>query len=106
MGRPRKDGSGSGETSQESLVFRIGKWEIRVDNRNYTVGYREDPKQRYLYQMQFCNSLEGGLENLSKRIMTDKFINNNLPDTEKTLAGAIKMIKEHNEWFREMTKGC
>ena len=105
MGRPRIDGSSGGETSQESLVFRTGKWEVRVDNRNYTVGYREDPNQRYLYQMQFCASLKGALKNLSGRILTDKFINNNLPETERTLASTIEMIEEHDAWFEELTMG-
>lgn len=105
MGRPRLDGSSGGETAQESLVFRVGKWEIRVDNRNYTVGYRDDPKQRYLYQMQFCASLKAALKNLSRRILTDKFINNNLPETERTLASTIEMIEEHDAWFEELTIG-
>lgn len=105
MGRPKADGSSGGETSQESLVFRTGKWEIRVDNRNYTVGYREDPGQRYLYQMQFCSSFKAALKNLSNRILTDKFINNKLPDTERTLKSAIEMIETHDEWIRELTKG-
>jgi len=105
MGRPKSDGSSGGETSQESLVMRIGKWEVRVDNRNYTVGYREDPKQRYLYQMQFVSSLKEALKNLSRRILTDKFINNNLPDTQRTLASAIEMIEEHDAWIEELTLG-
>lgn len=105
MAKEEKESIDSEQAAQESLVFRIGKWEIRVGSRNYTIGYREDPEQRYLYQMQFVATLKEALKNLSGRILVDKFINNNLPDTQRTLGGAIDMIEAHDAWFEELVMG-
>lgn len=106
MGRPGKEEDpDKGDTSQDALILRTGKWEVRVDARNHTVGFREDPKQRYLYQMRFHPSLAMALRDLSRRILTDKFIRNNLPETERTLVKAIEMIEAHDKWFKELTKG-
>ena len=96
---------GKSQTSQEALVLRVDKWEIRADNKNYTIGYRDDPDQRYLYQMAFVSTLDAALKNLSHRILKEKFIKSKLPETQRTLATAIETIEAHDEWWNELTMG-
>lgn len=86
------------------LVLKVGPYEIWTDKRSFTVGMQSTQRGREkgLMQPSYYPSLTGAIKCLSDLTLNDRLRKRTEPDKEKTLASLLQVIREHDEWLKDL----